>query len=808
MRRISWLVAISACGFSGGNDSKPPTVVSVSPGDGADGVWLHDPITVTFSEAIDPASVTATSVVVTADDGTPLAATATLTGAVLTVQVADDAAAVGAVRLTLSNAITDMDANPLAETSVGWTLPAWSRAATTGATPSLAIGDGGRVVVAWSAGANSARRVVVNQIGPAGFVALGGELGAGDSALPSITFDAQDRPIVVWSQFGATASVQAARWDGDAWVPLASPGDGAYAVAARSPGGDPMIAYVAAGSFQNGSAVVVRRLVDDAWQPLGTDARDIAVIGTVSGLPQLAMATPDTPVVAFADTGATGTSGRGPAVRVLRWTGTWIETTIPIGVPVQNGSETTGAFNRVAVAAHGDTIDVAYDTYSGFSWGVHVARVDAQGYHLLGGELDVDSPADAQAPAIALDADGTPIVAWRELVEGNWRGFVARWDGTAWRAVGGGAWNDDAAHAIVRPVMALAGGRAPVIAWGAQSVDSMSASATIAIARWNGPAVPRFGIEARTSITGCAFDGTQTTLSATGCFTIANGRATPHAGLIPFDIVSELWSDGARKRRWIALPDGEMMTTQPTGAWTPPAGAMLIKEFAIETTPGDPRTRRVMETRFLIVGASSGVPSLQGYSFRWRIDGSDADLLPDAATTVDWPLDNGTLHTHSYPSRAQCLRCHNVSNGPLLGVRTGQLARRFDYDGVMGDQLDTLAHIGAIAPQLEVQPFASPHDATLPLETRMRGYVAANCSHCHNPGGERPTRDFRWEVPLAQTKLCGTDAEVVAGDPASSVIFQRISTRVNGMPPLATLQTDPLAIDVIGRWIQSEVNCQ
>ena len=122
---------------------------------------------------------------------------------------------------------------------------------------------------------------------------------------------------------------------------------------------------------------------------------------------------------------------------------------------------------------------------------------EARGRHLVGGELDVDSPADAQAPAIAHDADGAPIVAWRELVESNWRGFVARWDGAKWRTVGGGAWNADPTLELVRPVMALGRGRAPVIAWGDQmaGTDPATAQAGIRVARWNGPALPRFGME-------------------------------------------------------------------------------------------------------------------------------------------------------------------------------------------------------------------------------------------------------------------------------------------------------------------------
>ncbi|HEY5928479.1 MAG TPA: Ig-like domain-containing protein [Kofleriaceae bacterium] len=785
------VVLLVSC--SGDDDSSPPTVVAITPSDGAAEVWLHDPITVTFSEAIDPDSVSATTVVVTAEDGSVLPAAAALdaTGTVLTVRAADDIAVLGGVRLALAAGITDRAGNALVETTFGWTLPAWSRADTSGLTPSLAIGEDGRLVVASSIGGASGRRIIVNELGATGMTALGGELGEGDAALPSITFDAQGRPVLVWSEFtDATAAVRAARWDGSVWLPLPSPGDGAFAVAARAPGAEPVVAYTTSASLAGTAQVRLRRLVDDTWQPL---AADIAVAGAVVGLPQLVMATSERPVVAFAETASMQGGLTNPSVRVLRWTGSWLETSIAVQASTNQATEIT----RVAVAARGDNVVVAYDTFNGFSYGVYVGGIDDRGWFPLGGELDVDSAGNAQAPALALDADGAPIVAWRELVEDNWRGFVARWNGKAWVAVGGGAWNADATRAIVRPMMTLAADRTPVIAWADESIH---------VARWNGPAVPRFGIDARAPLTGCSFDGTQTTLGATGCFTIANGRATPHAGLVPFDIVSELWSDGARKRRWIALPDGQSLTVAANGAWIAPPGTMLVKEFAIETTTGDPRTRRVMETRFLI-NSGSGITSWQGYSFRWRAEGNDADLLPDAASTVDWPLDNGMAHTHSYPSRAQCARCHHASNGPLLGVRTGQLARRFDYDGVMGDQLETFAHIGVIAQPSEVRGFVSPHDASAPLEQRMRGYLAANCSHCHNPGGERPTRDFRWETPLAQTNLCGPDSEIVAGHPEQSVLFVRISTRVNGMPPLATLKTDPLAIDVIGRWITGEVNC-
>lgn len=566
-------------------------------------------------------------------------------------------------------------------------------------------------------------------------------------------------------------------------------------MAARPETGEPIIAYTTPAQLTPGTLVRVRVLDGDRWQPLASPGFDVPATGAVVGLPQLVAVGAATPILAFADAGAGPVP---PQVRILRWTGAWSEVS-----PIAIGTAPSGEINRVSIAARGNDVIVGYDTFSG-SYGVHAVRVVGSTWEPLGGELDIDPSANAHAPVVALDADGAPVIAWRELIDGNWRGLLARWNGAAWASVGGHVWSDDPARALVRPALALLHGRVPILAWGEQAPGASNAT-IVRAALWNGPSTPPIP-GARASIRGCAFDGVTPTLSATGCFTIAGGRATPHAGLVPFDIASDLWSDGALKRRWIALPDGQALATPPTGAWTAPPGTMIVKEFAYETTPGAAHTRRVMETRFLINSASADV--WRGFSFLWRPDGSDADLLPDAASTFGWPLDSGARHVHSYPSRTQCARCHHSSNGTLLGLRTAQLARRFDYDGIIADQLETLTQLGAIPAQTgTLAPFTSPHDTSAPLELRVRGYLAANCSHCHNPTGERPTRDFRWETPLDRTMLCGPDPEVVAGDPASSVLVQRISARP-GMPPLATLQTDPLAIDIATRWIARESNCQ
>ncbi|HUJ60584.1 MAG TPA: hypothetical protein VLX92_18915, partial [Kofleriaceae bacterium] len=580
----------------------------------------------------------------------------------------------------------------------------------------------------------------------------------------ALALDGSGAPVVGWVEAGVA---EVARWNGGAWAQLASPGPaGALALA----GGSPVVAA------RFGAEADVSELApDDSWQAIGAVALPAAVVGE----PQLA-ADRDRVALAWIDAG--------DQLRTARYRdGAWSALVpLPLGAPASG-------FDRVSVAARGDAIAVAWDQWAG-SFAVLAASAtgDATALAQLGRPLDVALDDDAVAPAIALDASGAPIVAWTELSGTAQRGAIARWNGSAWAIVGGPSWLADPSAAPSRAALALGPGDAPVVA--------TSQRAAIVVARFNGPAVAGDGIARRASLAGCAIDPSAPPawLSQTGCFAIATpGRPTPHPGLVPYGIGVELWSDGAKKRRWLGVPDGQAMTVSATGAWTPPLGGFVVKEFAIDTTPGDPSTRRAIETRFLVRDAAG----YHGVSYRWTLDGMDATLQPDAEQTFDWPMDDGSVHPHFYPSRSDCLECHNPTYGPLLGPRAPQLAGWFDYGGVIADQPSTLADLG-VGPAQTAAPFASPEDPSQPVELRVRGYMAANCAHCHNPS-DVAIHDLRYATPLAQTNLC---PDIVPGDPAASKVYQLVSSRP-GMPPLGTLAIDPLAVGLLGGWISSMTSC-
>src|SRR3954469_20003081 len=163
---------------------------------------------------------------------------------------------------------------------------------------------------------------------------------------------------------------------------------------------------------------------------------------------------------------------------------------------------------------------------------------------------------------------------------------------------------------------------------------SITAACLLALLGWLQPsarAETPYGLDARVAI-GAYLNGVMPAtaqpanfpllLSATGAF--ADVRTlTPVPALVPFGINSPLWSDGAIKSRWLAVPDGQQIGFVPAGDWSFPNGTVFVKDFQllVNETTGE---RKRLETRLLVRDANGGV---YGVTYKWRADNSDADLL-------------------------------------------------------------------------------------------------------------------------------------------------------------------------------------
>ncbi len=75
----------------------------------------------------------------------------------------------------------------------------------------------------------------------------------------------------------------------------------------------------------------------------------------------------------------------------------------------------------------------------------------------------------------------------------------------------------------------------------------------------------------------------------------------PAERVLPYDVISPLWSDGATKHRFMHLPEGATMGYSAEDRWKFPVGAILVKTFAYLHDLGDPSAgERLLETRLLV----------------------------------------------------------------------------------------------------------------------------------------------------------------------------------------------------------------
>ena len=330
------------------------------------------------------------------------------------------------------------------------------------------------------------------------------------------------------------------------------------------------------------------------------------------------------------------------------------------------------------------------------------------------------------------------------------------------------------------------------------------------------------------SFDGTSFGSIPAQLSLTGVFT-NTAAMSPYAGLIPYLPNTPLWSDGALKTRYFAVPNSgapftpnEQISFAPTGTWTFPAGTVFVKTFELQTNQADPTSIRRLETRLLVRDINGAV---YGVTYKWRPDNSDADLLTASSNeniAITTPSGSVT-QTWYYPSPSDCLMCHTPAANYVLGVNTRQLNGNFTYtNGVTDNQLRAINRLGLFYPAIDeasISNYEQLSSITNPLasfETRARSYLDANCAQCHQPGGTGPSFDARFDTPLTNQDLIygilakgnlGYDNAyvIVPKDIWRSVLYDRIDS-VNPaikMPPLARNLIDTNAVSVFASWINS-----
>ncbi|MEK7952316.1 LamG-like jellyroll fold domain-containing protein [Luteolibacter soli] len=174
-----------------------------------------------------------------------------------------------------------------------------------------------------------------------------------------------------------------------------------------------------------------------------------------------------------------------------------------------------------------------------------------------------------------------------------------------------------------------------------------------------------------------------------------------------------------------------------------------------------------------------------------------------------------------FPSRQDCLRCHNPQSGGVLGPSTRQFNREMLFpNGVTDQQLSAWSHVGLFDHGPEdaelpgLQKLSHHNDTSASLQERARSYLDANCSYCHRPNGVHALWDARYLTPFQDqgiyygpvlNSLGNPNARVVVPQSLNdSILHHRISiTGENQMPPLGRNMVDKDGVAMLEAWINS-----
>lgn len=311
-------------------------------------------------------------------------------------------------------------------------------------------------------------------------------------------------------------------------------------------------------------------------------------------------------------------------------------------------------------------------------------------------------------------------------------------------------------------------------------------------------------------------------LSELGLFKGSGVTQEPAKGVIPYDLVTTLFTDYTSKHRFIRLPEGKKIKYKSAGVLDFPVGTMLIKTFSYLNDMRDPaQGERLLETRVEFLKASGWY----GYSYIWNEDQTDADLsLGGGEVDVSWIHSDGKQRStqHLVPNANQCISCHSQHGKYVpVGPVAANMNRLYKYAHGEENQLAYLKRADLIedAPEPEIietlADFDDPHSGS--LNERVRAYLSVNCAHCHSPGGNARTTglDLRlsqadpakigvWKTPVAAGRGSGgRNYDIVPGKPEKSILMHRLqsSDLAARMPNIGNRIVHQEAVDLIQKWI-------
>ncbi len=314
------------------------------------------------------------------------------------------------------------------------------------------------------------------------------------------------------------------------------------------------------------------------------------------------------------------------------------------------------------------------------------------------------------------------------------------------------------------------------------------------------------------------------TLSEYNFFEGSMANLSPVYGVVPYTLINTLFTDFAKKKRFIWMPaDVKATYSSDYEALNFPVGTVLIKNFYYENVLPSGDTK-ILETRIMINKPEGWVFA----NYVWNDDQDEAVLdMNGSFVPLDWEED-GIMKSVNYriPAGPECHTCHKSGETPIpVGPKPRNLSMGYNYPEGMRNQLAKLIEMNYLENDVpaQIDVAVAWDDPSEDLNERVRSYLDINCAHCHSDEAHcayRPVRfDFTSSVDPVNLGICvEPDNDLGAGlthivSPSNhlrSVMFYRLNSTEEAvrMPLLGRTLIHEEGVQLIYDWIESlENNC-
>lgn len=310
-------------------------------------------------------------------------------------------------------------------------------------------------------------------------------------------------------------------------------------------------------------------------------------------------------------------------------------------------------------------------------------------------------------------------------------------------------------------------------------------------------------------------------LSNYNFFDVINSSViTPKMNGLKYELNSALFTDFAKKDRFIFLPKNTAIQFQDQASFTFPLNSVIVKVFSLKQSS----EYQIIEIRLLIKRQSGWI----FLPYIWLDEKQDAFLYRNGyQLQTDVETQDSKKQTLNYhiPSQANCGECHQVKennhiNFYPIGLKARHLNKIIEHQGLFVNQLDLWQLQGKLIdlPNERSTIDTAPNwrDDSARLQERAKAYLDINCAHCHNDNGSAALSGLRleyWRKSISHAHgVCnsshgwrggGFDIWPGRGEISSIPIRMRHVDAKDRMPPIGRSLVDEEAAQLVSDWIDT-----